>query len=94
MSLGLPQSGNTLHARPSVSASKAQTSLSKAKAKGDEANSTTESDSAPPPTVPSASLNPKTPAPGRKTKQSMMLPMAKDTEPDSPLREVKPCALQ
>ena len=70
--------------RLSVSTSKAQTSLSKAKAKGDEASSTTESDSPPPPTVPSASLNPRSPTPRRKTKQSRMLPMAMDTEPDSP----------
>ena len=82
--------------KPSVSTSKAQTSLSKAKAKvkGDEANLTTESDSAPPPTAPSASLNPKTPTPRRKTKQSRMLPMAMNTEPDSPPCEVKPHALQ
>ena len=80
--------------RPSVSTSKAQTSSSKAKVKGDEANSTMESDSAPPPTAPSAPLNPKTPMPRRKTKQSRMWPMAMDTEPNSPSHEVQPHALQ
>ena len=62
------------------------------KVKAHQSNSDMESDTLPP--APTASLNPQTPAPQKKTKQKKLSPMGDMTELESPPHEIKPRTLQ
>ena len=71
-----------------MSAQLTKHSILASKVKAHQSNSDMESDTLPP--SPTASLNPKTPVPQKKTKQKKLSPMGDMTGPESPPHEIEP----